>query len=210
MDWKEQLSTIVGEGEIQLLDVRFICMKHQGKWFLKRFRTTVFHVEPSIPEQVQYPSYLFLRQKMSSSGFLQLLSDLTTRLSAEEAAKLSEEEKLKKFSVNTWDIWCEVVNVNFNDHARGNTLWGLVDRPLPTWNFGGNIWPDLTEGQESLVAKGASYFPTPLDGEAWYLYEKALEPPNNYLPPVEISLEDESVLSRYRHQRKSLYRSVSV
>ena len=31
--------------------------------------------------------------------------------------------------------------------------------------------------------------PSP-DGQAWYLYGKALPSPSNYLPPVDISLED--------------------
>lgn len=35
MDWKEQLSTVVEEAKIQLLDVRFICMNHQEKWFFQ-------------------------------------------------------------------------------------------------------------------------------------------------------------------------------
>ncbi len=191
MDWKEQISTVVEEAKIQLLDVRFICMKHQGKWFLKRFHVTVFHAEPSLPEQVRYPSYLFLRQKISSSDFLQLLSDLTTRLSAEELAKLTEEEKLKKFRVNEWDIWCEFAGINFNIHAHGNSGWGLVERALPFWSFGGNIFPDLPENQEPLVAPGVPSFPTPLDGQAWYLYGKSLQNSNNFLSAVEISLEDD-------------------
>jgi len=190
MDWKEQLSTILEEATIQQLDVRFICMKQQGKWFLKRLHVTVFHAGPSLPEQVRYLSYLFLRQTMSSSDFLQLLSDLSTRLSAEELAKLTEEEKFKKFSVNGRDVWCEFVGVNFNIHAQGNALWGLGEHVLPFWSFGGTILPDLSEGQEPLVASDAPYFPTPLDGQAWYLYGKALQSPNNYLPAIDISLED--------------------
>jgi len=190
MDWKEQLSTVVEEAKIQLLDVRIICMKQQEKWFLKRLYVTVFHAEPSVPEQIQYPSFLFLRQKMSSSDFLQLLNNLTARPSAEEAAKLSEEEKLKKFSVNAWIIWCESVSVGFANHAQGNSPWGLSDRLLPSWNFGGAISPDPSEGQESLIAPDAPYFPTPIDGQAWYLHEKALQPPNNHLPVLDISLED--------------------
>jgi len=95
MDWKEQLTTVMKEANIQQLDVRFICMKQQDRWFLKRLHVTVLHPEPSIPGKVLYPSYLFLRQTMSSSDFLQLLSNLTATLSAEEEAKLTEEEKLK-------------------------------------------------------------------------------------------------------------------
>jgi hypothetical protein len=198
MDWKEQLTTVLEEAEIQLLDVRFISMKNQGKWFLKRLHVTVFHTDPSLPEQVRYPSYLFLRQKMSSSDFLHLISNLTTRntLSAEEWAKLTEEEKLKKFSLNEWDIWCEFASVNFNVHAHGNSLWGLGDHVLPFWSFGGNIFPDLPENQEPLVAPGVPYFPTPIDGEAWYLYETALQDSNNYLPTIEISLEDDRAFFR--------------
>jgi hypothetical protein len=52
MDWNEQLSTVVREGEIQHLDIRFICLKQQEKWFVKRFRATVFHADPSVPERV--------------------------------------------------------------------------------------------------------------------------------------------------------------
>src|SRR6266480_7780131 len=98
MDWKEQLSALLLEGDIQTLDVRLICIKDKEKWFLKRLRAIVLHSEPSIPEQVRYPSYLFLRRNMSPSDFLQLLSDLTTRSTPpqEEAAQLSAEEKLKK------------------------------------------------------------------------------------------------------------------
>lgn len=193
LDWKEQLSTVVEEAKIQLLDVRFICVKQQEKWFLKRFHVTVFHAEPSLPQQVCYPSHLFLRQKMSSSDFLQLISDLTTRitLSAQEGAQLTEEEKLKKFSMNGWDIWYEFAGVNFNIHAHGNSGWGLVERALPFWSFGGNIYPDQPESQEPLVAPGVPSFPTPLDGQAWYLYGKSLQGPNNFLPAVEISLEDD-------------------
>lgn len=218
MDWKEQLSTIVDESEIQLLDVRFICMKQQEKWYVKRFRATVFRAEPSTPEQVQYPSYLFLRQKMSAANFLQLIGDLTAdknltqkaeeHPSQEQPAQGTQEkppeeqpaqkveEQFRKFNVNGQEIWFDNININFNDHARGNTLWGLVDRPLPTWNFSGNIWPEIPESQEPLVAPGAQYFPTPIDGQAWYVYEKALQSPNNYLPPVEISLEDERAFFR--------------
>jgi hypothetical protein len=189
-DWKEQLSTVVEEAKIELLDVRFICMKQQEKWFLKRLHVTVFHAEPSISEQIQYPSYLFLRQTMSSSDFLQLLSDLTAPLSAAEQAKLTEEEKLKKFSVYAWDIWWKSVSVNLNIHAHGNARWGLDEHVFPFWNFGGVISPDLPDNQEPLVAPDAPYFPTPIDGQAWYLYGKALQSPNNYLPAVDISLED--------------------
>lgn len=193
MDWKELLSTVVEEAKIQFLDVRFICVQYQGKWFLKRFHVTVFHAEPSLPQQVRYPSHLFLRQKMSSSDFLQLISDLTTRttLSAQEGAQLTEEEKLKKFSVNGWDIWYEYAGVNFTVHAHGNSGWGLVERALPFWSFGGNIYPDQPENQEPLVAPGVPSFPTPLDGQAWYLYRNSLQGPNNFLPAVEISLEDD-------------------
>ena len=111
MEWKEQLSTVLVEGEIQTLDVRIICKRNNEKWFLKRLRATVFHVEPTIPEQIHYPSYLFLREKMSSTDFLQLISDLTSRLSPEELAKLSDEEKLKKFSFHGWEIFCEYAQV---------------------------------------------------------------------------------------------------
>ena len=191
LDWKEQLRAILEEAKITFLDVRFICMKQQDKWFLKRLHVTVFHAEPSIPEQVQYPSYLFLRQKMSSSDFLQLLDGLTTHLSAEEAATLSEEEKLKKFSVRMRTIWCGYVSVGFASHIQGNSpWWGILDRGLPSWNFTGSIFPDLSEGQEPLLAQDAPYFPTPIDGQAWYLYEKALQPPNNHLSVLEICLED--------------------
>lgn len=207
MDWKEQLSTIVRESETQHLNVRFICIKQQEKWFLKRFRATVFHTDSSIPEQVQYPSFLFLRQKMSATDFLQLIVDLTAdknfsqraqgqssqetqKQPHEEQSPQNVEEKRRAFYVHGQEIWFDSLAVNFNDHARGNTLWGLVDRPFPTWNFGGIIWPDIPESQEPLVALDAPYFPTPIDGQAWYLYEKALESPNNFLPSVEISLED--------------------
>jgi hypothetical protein len=97
MDWKEQLSTLLS-GEPLTLDVRLICIKNKEKWFLKRLRVTVFHSEPSTPEQVRYSSYLFLRGKMSSVDFLRLINDLTSRnsLSQEELAKLTDEEKLKR------------------------------------------------------------------------------------------------------------------
>ena len=128
MDWKEQLSTLLS-GEVLTLDVRLICIKNGEKWFLKRLRATVFHSEPSIPEQIYYPSYLFLRRKMSPSDFLQLLSDLTTRstLPQGELEKLSYEEKLKKFSFNEYEIFCELVNVVFSNHSHGNSRWGLGD-----------------------------------------------------------------------------------
>ncbi len=90
MDWKERLSTLL-EGEVQTLDVRLICIKDKEKWFLKRLRATIFHSEPSIPEQIRYPSYLYLRGKMSLLDFLQLISDLTSTLSQEELEKLSYE-----------------------------------------------------------------------------------------------------------------------
>src|SRR5215472_9176376 len=63
MDWKEQLREVVREGGIEFLDIRFICIKQQEQWFLRRFRATAYHADPSVPELVQYPSYLFLRQK---------------------------------------------------------------------------------------------------------------------------------------------------
>jgi len=66
----------------------------------------------------------------------------------------------------------------------------LDEHVLPFWNFGGAIFPDLSENQEPLVAPDAPYFPTPIDGQAWYLYGKALESSSNYLPSVDISLED--------------------
>ncbi len=192
MDWKEQLSTLV-EGEIQTLDVRLICIRDKEKWFLKRLRAIVFHSEPSIPEQIRYPSYLFLRGKMSSLDFLQLISDITSpsTLSQEEKDKLSYEEKLKTFKFKEWDIFCESANVIFRDHSRGNSRWGLGYYALPTWNFDGNLFPDLQESQEPLVASEAPYFSRPIDGEAWYLYEKALPSPNDSLFVIEISIEDD-------------------
>lgn len=192
MDWKEQLSALL-EGEAQTLDVRIICIKDKEKWFLKRLRATIFHSEPPFAEQICYPSHLFLRRKMSPSDFLQLLSDLTTRstLSQEELAKLSYEEKLKTFQFNGWDIFCELVNVVFMNHTHGNSRWGLGDYTLPTWNFGGNLSPDLQESQEPLFAHEAKYYPRPIDGQAWYLYGKALQSPNDSLPPLDISIEDD-------------------
>src|SRR5260370_38968110 len=193
MDWKEQLSTLV-EGEMQSVDVRLICIRDKEKWFLKRLRAIVFHSEPSIPEQIRYPSYLFLRGKMSSLDFLQLMSDLTSpsNLSQEEKDKLSYEEKLKKFKFKEWDIFCESANVIFRDHSRGNSHWGLGDYALPSWNFDGNLYPDLQESQEPLVASEIPYFfPRPIEGEAWYLYGKALRSPNDSLSVIEISIEDD-------------------
>ncbi len=189
MDWKEQLSVLL-EGEIQTLDVRLICIKNGEKWFLKRLRVTVFHSEPSIPAQIRYPSYLFLRKNMSSLDFLQLISDLTTRsnLSQEEINKLSDEEKLKKFKFQEWEIFCEYANVYLRGHSQGNSSWGLGDYALPSWNFDGNLFPDIQENQEPLI--GPPYFPKPIDGEAWYLYEKALPISYNSLPVIEISIED--------------------
>jgi hypothetical protein len=150
MDWKEQLSTLL-EGEAQTLDVRLICIKDKEKWFLKRLRVIVFHSEPSIPEQVCYPSHLFLRRKMSSLDFLELMSALTARITfPEELEKLSYEEKFKKFSFNEQEIFCEAVNIVFRNHSHGNSRWGLGDYTLPTWNFDGNLYPDLQEGQEPL------------------------------------------------------------
>jgi len=191
MDWKERLSTLL-EGEVQTLDVRLICIKDKEKWFLKRLRATIFHSEPSIPEQIRYPSYLYLRGKMSLLDFLQLISDLTSTLSQEELEKLSYEEKLKKFKFKGWEIFCESATVSYRDHSRGNSSWGLGDYALPTWNFDGNLYPDLQESQEPLVASEVPYFfPRLIDGEAWYLYEKALRSPNDSLPDIEISIEDD-------------------
>src|SRR2546423_1870859 len=90
------------------------------------------------------------------------------------------------YSTDNRDIWYEFAGVNFNVHAHGNSGWGLVERALPFWSFGGNIYPDQPENQEPLVAPGVPSFPTPLDGQAWYLYGKSLQGPNNFLPAVEI------------------------
>ncbi len=192
MDWKEQLSTLL-EGEMQTIDVRLICIRDKEKWFLKRLRATVFHSEPSLPEQICYLSYLFLRGKMSSLDFLQLMSDLTTRstLSQEELEKLSDEEKLKKFRFKEREIFCEYANVYLRGHSQGNSSWGLGEFALPTWNFEGTLSPDIRENQEPLIAQGSHYFPKPIDGAAWYLYEKALPISYNTLPVIEISLEDD-------------------
>src|SRR5258708_9961587 len=128
MEWKEQLSTLL-EGEILTPDVRIICIRDKEKWFVKRLRATVFHSEPSMPEQIRYSSYLFLRGKMSSLDFFRLISDLTSRstLSQEELAKLTDEEKLKKFTFNGWEIVCEFANVSLRGHSQGNSRWGLGD-----------------------------------------------------------------------------------
>lgn len=193
MDWKEQLSTLL-EGEMQTLDVRLICIKNEGKWFLRRLRAIVFHSEPSIPEQISYPSYLFLREKMSSLDFLQLIHNLTSRsnLSQEELNKLSYEEKLKKFTFKEWEIFYELVNVYLRNHSQGSSHWGLGDYALPSWNFDGNLQPFLQENQEPLIATEVPYyFPRAIDGEAWYLYEKALQSSNDSLPDIEISIEDD-------------------
>ncbi len=196
MDWKELLPALLEEKN---LDVRFICIKHKGEWFLKRLRATIFRAEPGVPEQVLYPSYFFFREKMHAVDFIQFLNEVTTRrFPPEEQASHTEEEKLKKLSLHNWEITYEVVNVSFSGHMRGSSTWGLADHLLPCWNFGGNLWPETQESQESLIASdtGAPYFPTPIDGQAWYLYEKALEAPNNYLPLVDISLEDDRAFFR--------------
>lgn len=193
MDWKEQLSTLLEE-LAQSLDVRLICIKDKEKWYLKRLRAIVFHADLSIPEQLCYPTYLFLRKEMSSSEFLELLSALTARnmLPQEELEKLSSEEKLKKITFNGRDIFCEMVNVVFSNHSRGNSPWVLANNALPTWNFTGNLYPDLQESQEPLFAQETNkYFPRPIDGQAWYLYGRALENPNDSLPPIDISIEDD-------------------
>lgn len=192
MDWKEQLSTLLAE-EVLTLDVRFICIRDKEKWFLKRLRATLFHTEPSTPEQIRYSSYLFLRGKMSSVDFLNLINDLTSRssLSQEELGKLSEDEKLKKFTFNGWEIVCEYANVYLRGHTQGNSRWGLGDYTLPSWNFDGNFYPDLQDSQEPLIAQEAQYFPRPIDGQAWYLYGKALHDANESPLVLEISIEDD-------------------
>ncbi len=165
MDWKEQLQTLLDK-EPQTLDVRLICIRDKEKWFLKRLRAIVFHAEPTIPEQICYSSYLFLRGKMNSSDFFQLISDLTSRssLSPEELAKLTDEEKLKKFTFKGWEIVCEFVNIYLRGHTRGNSRWGLGEYTLPSWNFDGNLQPDIQDSQEPLIAEEEHYFPKPIDG----------------------------------------------
>jgi hypothetical protein len=192
MDWKEQLSTLL-EGEILTLDVRLICIRDKEKWFLKRLRAIVLHAEPAIPEQIHYSSYLFQRGKMNSSDFFQLISDLTSRssLSPEEQAKLTDEEKLKKFTFQGWEIVCEFVNIYLRGHTQGNSRWGLGEYTLPSWNFDGNMQPDIQDSQEPLIAEGEHYFPKPIDGAAWYLYGKALHSANDAPPIIEISIEDD-------------------
>jgi hypothetical protein len=202
MDWKEQLQAVIGAGGKEFLDVRFICMKHQdakyaGKWFLKRLRVTLYRAEPSVPEHLSYPAYLFLREKMSASDFLKFLDSLIAKstLSAEELAQLSDEETLKKVSVRGWDIWYEDVTLYYRDHLRSNATWGLEERLLPSWSFEGNIRPEIHEGQEALIASGAPHFPAPVNGQAWYLYGKPL--PQNYsLPSIDISLDDDRAFFR--------------
>jgi hypothetical protein len=59
-------------------------------------------------------------------------------------------------------------------------------------NFDGTLYPDLQESQEPLVALEVPYFfPRPIDGEAWFLYEKALLSPNDGLSDIDISIEDD-------------------
>ncbi len=190
MDWKERLFALLSEERL-VLDVRFICIKNGEKWFLKRLRATIFHSEPSIPQQVVYPSYLFLREKMSSSDFLQLIHELTlrTNLSQEELNKPSNEAKLKKFKFQEWEIFCEYASVYLRGHTQSNSSWGLGDYALPSWNFDGDLIPDIQENREPLI--GPHYFPKPIDGAAWYLYEKALPMTYNTLPVIEISIEDD-------------------
>lgn len=192
MDWKEHLSTLL-EKEVHTLDVRLICIRDKDKWFLKRLRAIVFHAEPGIPEQICYSSYLFLRGKMNSTEFFRLISDLTTRssLSPEELAKLTDEEKLKKFTFHGWEIVCEFVNIYLRGHTQGSSRWGLGEYSLPTWNFDGNLYPDIQDNLEPLIAEGEHYFPRPIDGHAWYLYGKALHSSNESPPTIEISIEDD-------------------
>lgn len=196
MDWKELLPTLL---EGKNLDVRFICIKHKGEWFLKRLRTTIFRAEPGVPEQVLYPSYLFFREKMCSADFIRFLNEVTTRrFPPDEQASHTEEEKLKKLNLNNWEVFYEVVNISFGGHMRGNSTWGLADHLLPCWNFGWNLWPEIQESQESLIPSdtGAPYFPSPIDGQAWYLYGRALQDQNNSLPIVDISLDDDRAFFR--------------
>ncbi len=77
------------------------------------------------------------------------------------------------------------------NHSHGNSRWGLGNYTLPTWNFGGNLYPDLQESQEPLFAHEAKYYPRPIEGQAWYLYGKALQSPNDSLPLIDISIEDD-------------------
>ncbi len=193
MDWKEQLSTLL-EGETQTLDVRLICIRNEEKWFLRRMRAVLFHSEPSVPEQISFPSYLFVREKMSSLDFLEFIHSLTLQkdLTREDALSPSYEETLKKITFREWEIFCEVAHVYLRNHSQGNSHWGLGDYALPSWNFDGNLQPSLQETQEPLIAtEGTYYFPKPIDGEAWYLYEKALQSSNDSLPDIEISIEDD-------------------
>lgn len=196
MDWKELLPALLAE---KALDVRFICIKHKGEWFLKRLRATIFRAEPEIPEQVLYPSYLFFREKMRSADFIQFLNEVTTnRFPPEEQGSHTDEEKLKKLNLHNWEISYQVVNVSLGTHMRGHSTWGLDDHLLPCWNFGGNLWPDISENQEETLIPtdtGAPYFPKSADGQAWYLYGKAL-PQNNSLSLVDISLEDDRAFFR--------------
>jgi hypothetical protein len=202
MDWKEQLQTVIGAGGREFLDVRFICMKHQdakyaGKWFLKRLRVTLYRTDPSVPEYLSYPGYLFVREQMSAPDFLTFLDNLTVKSTflAEELAQLSDEEKLKKVSVRGWDIWYEDVTLYYRDHVRSNAIWGLEEHLLPSWSFEGSIRPEIHEGQEALIASGAPHFPMPVNGQAWYLYRKPL--PQNYsLPSIDISLDDDRAFFR--------------
>lgn len=196
MDWKELLPALLAG---KTLDVRFVCIKHKGEWFLKRLRVTIFRAEPRVPEQVLYPSYLFFREKMCVADFIQFLNEVTTRrFPPEEQGSHTEEEKLKKLNLHNWEISYEVVNISFSGHMRGNSTWGLTDYLLPCWNFGWNLWPEIQDSQESLIPidTDAPYFPGPIDGQAWYLYEKAVQASNNSVPIVDISLEDDRAFFR--------------
>lgn len=98
---------------------------------------------------------------MSSSEFLSLLTTLTSRPSTEDLANLSDEAKLKTVRVGAKDITCEYIGVTFSGHERGNTDEVLTHQLLPSWNFTGNISPDLVDGQELLIAPGLFSFSPP-------------------------------------------------
>src|SRR5260370_12124290 len=136
---------------------------------------------------------------MRMADFIRFLNEVTTRrFPPEEQASHTEEEKLKKLNLHNWEISYEVVNISFSGHMWGNSTWGLADYLLPGWNFGWNLWPEIPESQDSLISTDtdAPYFPAPTDGQAWYLYEGALRGPNDSVPIVDISLEDDRAFFR--------------
>lgn len=167
---------------IEKLDVRIVCERRGQEWHIKTLRIKRMVQESQLPELIQYPSILFLRETVMPERLITLIG------------QLKEDNSVVVFG----GMALTHLRLSFYsrvNHLQGRARYGLEQFLLPTWRFGAS-WSssldDIHKNTSILVGiDPAPYFPRLVDGEAWFLYETSIPSQTTSVGDIDIVLEDD-------------------